>query len=78
MRKSELLQKVIFQIGFGGLLLVIWYMLERPKHIIESGRIIGEPSTELYIYVMSWVTLAGALGLLVVGFVGLVSLLIKK
>lgn len=80
MKKHEIVQRTLYQIGFGLLLLLLWYAIEEPKNIVNRNppNSIDDPGTQLFINFFSWLALIAAIGLLMVGSAGIIRILIKK
>ncbi|MEN0050069.1 MAG: hypothetical protein AAF806_23600 [Bacteroidota bacterium] len=81
MNRNKIIQRVIFQIGFGGLLLFVWHIIQRPKLIINNNSLpnsIDDPSTQLLINFFSWLFLISSVVLLISGIAGLIKLLFWK
>lgn len=80
MKKSEIIQRVVFQIGFGALILFIWYVVQEPKQIINTDppNSIDDPGTQLFVNFISWLSLIAGIGLLIVGISGIIRLTFFK
>ena len=80
MKKFEIIQRVVFQIAFGLMILFIWYIVQEPKEIVNNSPVnsLDDPGIQLFVNFISWLSLSAGLGLLIVGFAGIIRLMFFK
>ncbi len=79
MKKTEIIQSAVFQIGFGVFLLLIWYILQEPKDTLNAYPnpypSMNYPEAQLFVNFVSWSTLVAGSGLLILGLAGIIRFL---